>query len=373
MSVLTRSFQWLVLAAATLSGTWATAQSFHPFAEPLQFDPDWQWFAPVHVQDFDEMTARQRAPHGWYFGYERIRQGFSRAETQLQSGKIDFTWGNRYEFGLMGNNDSGWDFSAAHISGPNTYNEIYQLRLNGVNTGDTSNPVTPIFPSDFRNDPQYRERVYHIKDSLNAGKYSDYEINKTWRFEPYRYGGILEPLLGLRFAAFTNRSQDDEYTLIPGPTVPLSNTEQFTSDVSQTANNMLLGQLGFRYRRYSQRWTLGGGFKAFAGNNFQSNHFTRTVRTTTYGATPPGIGAAPTTIDDLTGTFFGGDRRTGTVVGMDVRADAAYTLTKSIALHGGVQVLYFGKGIWRQPTGGQNTPDEALTMPGFTFGFSMNR
>ncbi len=136
------------------------------------------------------MTARQRAPHGWYFGYERMRQGFSRPDSQLQAGKIDFTWGNRYNFGVMGNNDSGCDFSASRVSGPNTYDEIYQLRLNGQNADDDGDPRAPLFPSDFRNDPQFLERVYLVRDSLNAGKYSDYEINMTWRMEPYRYGGF---------------------------------------------------------------------------------------------------------------------------------------------------------------------------------------
>lgn len=356
-----------------MSGTWASAQSFHPFAEPLQFDPDWQWFAPVQLQDFEEMTSRQRAPHGWYFGYERLRQGFSRPDTEVQSGKIDFTWGNRYNFGLMGNNDSGWDFSASKVSGPNTYDEVYQLRLNGVEANDTFDPLNPLFPSDFRNDPQYLERVYLVRDSLNAGKYSDYEVNKTWRFEPYRYGGILEPLLGMRYSTFTNLSQDDTYTLLPGPTVATSNAEQFQRDRSTTANNMLLGQLGFRYRRYTQRWTLGGGFKAFAGNNFQSNHIARTVRTTTYPNTPVAINDTPVSVDDLTGTFFSGSKGNSTVVGADIRVDAAYTVTKAIALHGGFQVLYFGKGIWRQPTNTQVARDEALVMPGFNFGFSMNR
>ncbi len=34
---------------------------------------------------------------------------------------------------------------------------------------------------------------------------------------------ILEPLIGMRFSAFTNRDQDDTYTVLPGPTVLLSN------------------------------------------------------------------------------------------------------------------------------------------------------
>ncbi len=50
-----------------------------------------------------------------------------------------------------------------------------------------------------------------LGDSLNVGSYSSFEVNKTFRMEPYRYGGILEPLVGLRYSQFKDYSLNQNY------------------------------------------------------------------------------------------------------------------------------------------------------------------
>ena len=64
MSILQRTLRTFVLAAAAMAGQLGYADSgYHPFSEPMNFDPDWQFFAPVQLQDLEDLTARQRAPH----------------------------------------------------------------------------------------------------------------------------------------------------------------------------------------------------------------------------------------------------------------------------------------------------------------------
>ncbi len=380
MSVLTRSIRWLVFAAATITSSWVSAQGYHPFAEPLEFDPDWQWFAPVQLQDFEELTSKQRARHGWYGAYDRVRQGFNRSETEAQSGKVDFTWGNRFDFGFMGERDHGWNFSFMNVSGPNTYNEIYQNRLNAFDSNDDGDPTDPYIPRDWQNDPQYRERVYFVRDSLNAGSYSSFEANKTWRTEPYRYGGILEPMVGLRFSKFDDIAENDTYDSF-GVDTDLDGTadlarEIFLQDVVTTSNQMLLGQVGFRYIKYTKRWTLSSDFKTFFGHNFQTQHLALYSRTTDY-PNPVVIGQPPSFTDDKTGTSFNGRNNDEFVVGMDLRTEAAYTISKAIDIRAGFNLLYFGTGVWRGATttsgGNQFLQNQNLVMPGFTFGFAINR
>lgn len=179
-----------ILALAAIPST-VRGQAWHPFADPMEFDPDWQFFAPVDADYLEELAPRKRAHIGWFGSFDRSYTLVSRSNQEGGGG--DFTWANRYEFGLMNQKDSGWLFTHRHMGGPNVYDRVYQPRINEVNTTDLGNPVAPIFPSSERNDPIFQERAYVLGDSLNVGSYASFEVNKTFRMEPYRYGGILEP------------------------------------------------------------------------------------------------------------------------------------------------------------------------------------
>ncbi len=116
------------LAGGLFVGEVDAKQPFHPFAESMDIDPDYQWFAPVDLMELEELSARKRANRGWFVAYDRLHFGLDRPDTNGISSKIDMTWGNRWDFGFMGDSDRGWLFSAMHVSGPNVYNDVRHLR-----------------------------------------------------------------------------------------------------------------------------------------------------------------------------------------------------------------------------------------------------
>ena len=112
-----------ILALAAIPST-VRGQAWHPFADPMEFDPDWQFFAPVDADYLEELAPRKRAHIGWFGTYDRAYTLVSRSKQEGGGG--DFTWSNRYEFGLMNQKDSGWLFTHRHMGGPNVYDRIYQ-------------------------------------------------------------------------------------------------------------------------------------------------------------------------------------------------------------------------------------------------------
>ncbi len=385
MSVLQRTLRMFVLAAAAMAGQLGFADGgYHPFSEPLEFNPDWQLFAPVQMQDLEELSIRQRAKHGLYLTYDRVYTGVSRSTTEPAGYAMDMTWGNRYDLGWMTNDESGWNFTIQNVGGPNAYNSVLQQRLNAVEPTDLNDPANPFVPQAFGNDPYYLERVYEIKDSLNVASLSSFEFNKSWRFEPYRYGGMLEPMIGMRYLGFTDTSRFDTYNTFidpnPNAIFGIGNTiEQLTNDIVFTQNDMLLGQLGFRYTRFSKRVTWSSDFKAFAGHNFQTQSVTHLVSSTIY-TSPPANGTTPIFDGDHTGTLFAGSKGHQTPVGLDFRSEGAFKITKYLDARAGFQLLYIGKGIRRTSvTDGVNfnnivdRNNQHVVMPGFTFGIAFNR
>jgi hypothetical protein len=298
----------------------------------------------------------------------------SRPAGEGGTASFDYGWGNRWDFGVM-SDDSGWLASVSRIDGPNNYDRVFQNRLNLFNEDDDGDPLDPTFPAGFRNDQQTGERSYYLKDSINVAKFSNVEVNKTWRMSPYRYGGILEPMIGLRFADFTDYAQNDDYfvtnTDLDGN--PGAFFETLTVDQATTYNRMLLGQIGFRYMQYTKRWTLSSEFRAFGGQNFQNQVVEITDYRTEYTAI--GIGNDPSRFQ--TQRFNQTKDNTEAVVGLDLRAEAAYKLFKSVQVRGGFNLHYFGTGVWRGASlSSGNDPNDsrqAVVMPGFTLGFEVNR
>lgn len=383
MSILQRTLRTFVLTAAAMAGQLGFADSgYHPFSEPVDFDPDWQLFAPMQLQDVEDLSPRQRAPYGLYLTYDRIYTGMTRPEVNGQSYLMDSTWGNRWDFGWMNRKESGWSFSYQVVTGPNVYHGYEQLRPNGFTDSEIDDDSdVPFFrPTPFDNDPYTLERTYDVVQSINVGNYSSFEANKTWRMEPYRYGGMLEPLIGLRYVKFVDTARSDDYRTFLAedpfdPTEILGLGEVYTNDLVQSRNDMILGQLGFRYFRNIRRWTLSSDFKVFAGHTFQTQEITRYVTTTVY-PDDVGIGDEPISDGDHRGTSFFSTRNNETPVGFDLRTEAAFSATKHIDLRVGFQMIYFGQGIWRGATlnqGNNFDTNQQLVMPGVTFGFAVNR
>ena len=386
MSVLQRTIRTFVLAALAVAGQAGFSQEgYHPFSEPMSFDPDWQFFAPVQLQDLQDLTSRQRANNGYYVSYDRMQIGLNRSDTEQASNKIDFTWGNRFDFGWMNSKESGWMFSALHVSGPNVYNQQVQQRANQFILPAANLALQP----PYQNDDGFL-RKFILQDSVNVGSFASFEANKVWRMEPYRYGGILEPMIGLRYAFFGDGAANDTYStggLLNAATPPavIAVFEDIFRDRVQTDNNMVLGQVGFRYTKFINRWTLSNDFKFFGGHVYQ-NQSTSRVTTQTIYTNPVPIGVSSLTENDVNSPlvpppFYSGRRGEASTIGFDLRVEGAYKATKYLDLRGGFAMMYFARGIWRGATvteiantgANPNSDNQNLVMPAFTFGIALNR
>jgi hypothetical protein len=339
---------------------------FHPFAESMDIDPDYQWFAPVDMQEMEELSARKRANKGWFISYDRLHFGLDRPDIGSQASKIDMTWGNRWDFGFMSDKERGLLFSFTHVSGPNVYNDVRQLRTVLPDAGDEIFPaVRPRFPYD----PSYGDGTILERQSVNVATFSSFEMNKTWRLEPYRYGGILEPLAGLRYMQFNDFAINDKFDGFSNDADPAFEFDRFERRSTRTDNRMLVGQLGYRYFSTVKRMTFAQETRIFAGQNFQTQGTER--RTFFWGIGDPDADPFLTP----TSSFSGRDNAE-TVVGLDARLEAAMQLTKAFNVRAGTQIIYIGRGVWRGANAGvgdQNAVDQDIISPAFTFGASFNR
>ncbi len=358
--------------------------TYHPFADPLEFDPDWQWFAPVDIESLAEMRPRKRANTGWYGTYDRTYIWMSRPETEDSSDHGDFGWGNRFDLGLMTEDESGWLFSFRSMGGPNVYDRVFQERYDRYNANDTGDPLNPLLPFVDENDPQLGVRAYILGDSLNVAGLTNFEVNKTWRARPYRYGGILEPMVGFKYSTFKDLALNQRYsrndTNVDGIALP-AQSELLLSQETNIKNQMVGGQLGARYFNHYRRWTLSGEFRAFGMANFQQRDYALKSYLTEYGGAPAtGVASTQTTYDAL----WVHQSNREFVYGFEARAEAAYAVTKYIHLRGGLDILDFATGIWRGANpdvvtpGFENRPstqhhDQTVMMAGFTFGLTLNR
>ena len=199
--------------------------------------------------------------------------------------------------------------------------------------------------------------------------------------EPYRYGGILEPMIGLRYANFADTAHNDTYNafdIFDGALPPaiIGTGETLLQDNVQTDNHMLLGQIGFRYTKFINRWTLSNDMKFFGGQVYQNQQTSRIVSTATYDDAIT-AGDPPLTDNDHRGSSFSGRKNEESTWGFDLRVEGAYKATKYLDLRGGFGMIYFGNGIWRGSTitsqGPQFLQNQSVVMPAFTFGIALNR
>lgn len=128
-----------------------------------------------------------------------------------------------------------------------------------------------------------------------------------------------------------------------------------------------MGQLGFRWFKQKSHWLLSTDVRAFAGQNFQSFHSYDEVVTTYYDGSD--IGAD---------VLLEAKRASGTdghdaelVFGTEIRAEAAYAISKAISIRAGATFIEFGRGIARSNNLFDNCED--VTMVGYTFGATINR
>lgn len=391
---LTRS---LLTALAMFGGmTLVNGQERVPVEDPLAFDPDFHWFEPVYDMDLADMKPSKRASEGWFASYDRLNLYGSRPEindSNVSETLLDSGYGHRYEIGYMvPDKENGWLFnwttseagqsSSVHVEALNRYN------LNSLadpDTGTTGPPFGELVPQVDQNNRGFNTRFYDVSDSENVFTLDTYELNKVWRLEPYHYGGILEPILGVRWMQFDDHNffQNYESTFEAIPLVgPFGAAERLTTNQALTENNMLGGQVGFRYFKFRDRFTFSTDFRAFAGSNFQSSRAQTLTETTIYNftANTVTIGQDSLAVDNTATTPIY-TRNEEFFIGFDVRGEVGYQLTKLITVRAGFQVLDIGRGLWRGGpsiasgrnvlAGGDN--DQDFQQVGYSFGLTLNR
>ncbi len=370
---------WRVVAAVTVvvSAPTLYAEVYHPFAQPVAVDPDWQFFAPVDIDLMTEVHPRKRDPHGWFATYDRSYLWVKRPAQEQSGNTGDFGYGNRWSFGYMSEKNKGWLFNFRNIGAPNVYDVTTTERIDRLNANDTGDPNAPVLPPTDRNDPEELYRLYHLQDSLNVFGLTDFQVSRTWRFEPYRYGGRLEPMVGFKYTTLNDTAVNDQYIRTFGPLLTdgtIDTTllqESLTRNITFTKNQMVGGQFGARYFRQLGRVTASTEFRAFGMANFQTRRYSVTDTVTQYTGSPGTVVAErvfPTPVVYTTSDTF--------VFGFEARAEAAYQITEGLNIRGGIDVLEFAQGIWRGANPGFGDvfdSNQNVEMAGFTLGLAWNR
>ncbi|MBX3420305.1 MAG: hypothetical protein KF752_01990 [Pirellulaceae bacterium] len=383
MSLHRQTWRWIAVVACLMVAPIARGQVHFdqlPFADPLEFKPDWQWFAPVDSFSLAELSPRKRANTGFFGTYDVTSLWVTRpasfnADASPRGVAGDFGWGHRVDVGFMRENDHGWLGSFRSMNVDQNHTSYFEII-------DGNYDIVLAFIQEILGtlgegtDSAFNYFNFPVVNSVNSGALHHFELNKTWRKRPYRYGGILEPLVGLRYDSFTDRFRRESFTLteeLEDPLDPDSTLVTFgnwESDRQEALNRMLGGQLGFRYFTHYHRWRLSTEFRGFMSANFQTN--TRTFNFIFADLDNTDLGTFQTVQNYRTDQSL--------VWGFEARAEAAYQLTKYLAVRSGIDVVDFARGIWRgsEPTnlpvtGIPNRSNQHLFMAGLTFGIELNR
>ena len=319
---------------------------------------------------------------GWFFTYDRAYFRVTRPEAEASFMQSDRAWGNRFDFGYMTSQNHGWYFSVMNITGPNVSDTFRQERNNRF-AEDAAPQEEAIDPPQDNNNRVTGARDYFLYDSLNIADLTNFEINKTFRRKSQNAGGaVIESFIGFRMARFTDFYLNEEYNRydedgIPVPPLPNPNDpdaptpedaeyEELISTRANLANNLVGGQLGARWYDKRGRWLVSGELKFFALANMQ--HFEQ-HELSVY--TDVDVGTGNDVDGETRDLIVSYDSAQEFVVGGELRAEAAYEVTRDFSLRFGFEVLQFGKGIGRGGDMTRNT--EAVTLYGFTFGALLNR
>lgn len=367
---------------------------WQPFVDTTAFPHDFQFFAPA---EFGEFGNGPEAPTGWFATADRVHIYVSRPEDEPSHTEGDFTWGNRFSFGYMSEEDHGWFGEYWHIGGPNMYATTEAERVNVLNTSDEINTVSldyvdlrggstvsimdqnPGVPTSDQNNPVSGDRRYYVRDSVNDAKLKSIELNKSFRWKPLHYGSQIEPFFGFRYITFTDRYERDTYARItdlgvnvgqvPPTTIDPTTleNERFDALTSTFNNHMVGGQFGARWFKVKGRWNLSSEVRAFLFSNFQFQSTVLHSELTFYGGT--GVDEEPEGV--FLQNTYNNANATEFVFGGEVRAEAAYEVTRDLSLRVGVTFTEIGRGVGRGNDIGRNSQN--LTMFGTTFGVDFKR
>ncbi|MCM2373883.1 hypothetical protein [Aporhodopirellula aestuarii] len=413
MSVRKLTTKLAMLLVLITGGVNASAKDHDlPPADPFAFDPDFNWFEPIYDADILDMKPKKRAHVGWFSTYDRIHLYGSRPnqDDDLDDGnQLDPGGGHRYEIGYMRPDaDTGMLFSFIENSA-GAFDGVRVDRLNRLNENDLNGEPTyalgdtrfglPVFPEDG-NVFGFSRRFYDVGLTLNDMTMRSYELSKTWRMEPYHYGGILEPMLGLRVVTAEDGSSLRVYKrpledgvgfgnspyiipLISTVDIDYSNTEILEESAAEIDNNIYTLQAGFRYFKYQERFCYSAEFRAFTGINLQTYSSRRVETTTVYDGNTTGSEVDSNITVTTPAQFLQNEEF---MIGFDARAEIGYQLTKMINVRCGMQLIDLATGVWRssrnltEQTGGLLTPSidtgdrsQSYVAVGYTFGIELNR
>jgi hypothetical protein len=352
------------------------AQLFKPFAFPPP-ESDFQFFAPG---DIDTYGGGPEHKTGWFATYDRVYMNVQRPDDaySLSEKMGDFTWGNRFDLGFIDDNSKGWVATIWHVNGPNEEDVVITERINRFMTEDDAG--TAIQPRRDDNNRLTGDRDYLVTNSINVADMTGFELNRTWLWKPLHSGGRLSPFVGFRYARFIDFYQrqtyarfDEDGVLMPPNGVPsviaeTATTEQLTSLDAGVINDMFGGQLGMHWEKDYRRWNFSGDVKGFALQNFQNWDSAVNTETSIYGGLD--TDTAPTTVL-ITKRNITEDHAAEFVFGMEVRADAAYRITRDLSVRFGCEFIDFGQGIGRGID--LNDNDQAVIMYGVSMGVTYNR
>lgn len=311
-------------------------ENTRPLAEPFVFDYDAQVFAPVEFTNDKELEPNT----GFFFVVDRMYNSVSRGEPRALQGigitpndvptGNDWMWGNRFEIGWMGQQDSGWQIVYEKTAG--SFFAFGQDRL-------VANPL------------------------LVNTNYTTAEVNRIFR-QAVSNGDYFDPYIGLRYFGLSDRTLEDTTFSSGGST--------FNNRFKQNAKNSSVGaQVGGRYnhRRGRFRYTLDGALAAMYN---QQSYFATDI---TFSGAAVGI------------SEFYDNGQAFTPVG-DLRGEIAYNFTRDIGLRTGFQVQYIWDGVARTDNlttglnpnsvnsfsgGAAGLYSESVIVAGFNFGIEWRR
>ncbi|HBJ36177.1 MAG TPA: hypothetical protein DDZ51_15790 [Planctomycetaceae bacterium] len=354
-----------------------------PPHDPLMLDADYQWFEPITAADLADLKPKKRANTGWYGGVDRLNLWLTRPENEQSDWLLDRGTGYRLDLGYMLDNDHGWAMSYMDFS-VNASEGYDRERLNRYNLGALEGepevvgpPFGEVVPVSDDNNFGFNNRFVQVRNSENIADFRSLELNKTWRLEPYHYGGMLEPLVGVRYMRFIDTYQRMNYTtgLFPNPTTGIDDLlggELVTTEQSQATNDLVGGQVGFRYFKFVDRFRYSAELRVFALGSYQSNRQQTFEELTLYdGDTVDPGDEVQHFISETNRPLYG--KNNDFAWGFDIRSELSYTLSRMIELRSGIQVIDIEQGIWRGRLVDNTSSNQRALMAGLTFGVTLNR
>ena len=355
-------------------------------------DLDTCWFEPIHCDCPDDRSLNS----GWFFGYSRMTLRVSRPRDQGRLSYIpetesgpgdpifsiyeandageyggDWAWGNRFDFGWVSEEGSGLWFVVRKLDSPSetvTFDNI------DLNNDSSLRPDTENFGPTFA--------------TLNSLEMYGFEGNKIWRLEPGPQGTVMEPFVGLRYVrlsdfadrtdVFTNANERLLFspTGVPGSTEAVVTNFNYREALITTDNDLFGGQFGMRSRWRRGRWQITSDIRGLMFWNHQvketiaSNETQSQTLFAVYDAagdiTAINTPTAPLQLTDQDHIY---DDNNTFVYGGEVNLQAAFEVTQGLAITFGGEIIAFGDGVGRGPTG----VDDSLVLTGFNLGFTVNR